>query len=179
MRHSILHICLAMLIVGSFTLSAASRPHLHDVRFAQAEKENMGPMQLANAWIDGQRQAREDPSLLADDAVLEIAGMAPIEGRQPVVEFTDGFYGAIGDRTITVETAIADGNEVSALLEVEGRHTGTLFGVPATGRRVDFTVMGFIDAKNGQITRIRVVLDRYGLLQQIGAVPAPSAVSTA
>lgn len=179
MRPSILHFCIALLLFGSITMSAASRPMLHDPRFAQGTEENMDPMFLANAWIDGHRHAHQDPNLLASDAVLEIAGVAPVEGRQPVVEFTDNFYGAISDRTITVETIIAQGNEVSAMLRVEGHHSGMLLGVPATGRRIDVELMGIIDAENGEITRIRVVLDTYGLMQQIGAIPRRTALGVA
>src|SRR6478736_4452533 len=92
---------LVTLIVGSITVSAASRPRLHEPRFTQATEQVRAPLTLMNAWIDGHRHAHQDPALLAVDAVMEIAGVAPIHGRQPVVDVTDAFYGAIGGREIT------------------------------------------------------------------------------
>lgn len=169
---------LVALVLASPSLSAASRPSDHAPRFAQAAG-NRDPRTLAIDWIAGHRQAHQDPSLLTDDAVLEVTGLQPVHGRQPIVEFTDAFYGAIGDREITVETTIVAGNQVSAILRVQGHQTGTLLGVPASGRRIDVEVMGFIDAQNGQIARLRVMFDTYGLLQQIGALPRPQAVATA
>lgn len=167
---------LAMLVLGMPCLSAASRPDVHEERFAQAAAENQNPLALANTLIEEHRQAKHDPNLLTADAVLEVAGMAAVHDRQPVVDFMDAFYGAIGDRQIMVETTVVAGNQVSAILRVQGHQTGTLLGVPPSGRRIDIEVMGFIDARNGQIARIQVMLDTYGLLQQIGAVPAPKAV---
>lgn len=170
---------LAALVLIPASLSAASRPSVHERRFIQATEERRDPLALANTLIEEHRRARHDPELLTDDAVLEIAGMKPVHGRQPVVDDLDAFFGAIGGRQITVETTVVAGDQVSVILRVQGHQTGKLLGVPATGRRIDIEMMGFIDARSGQIAHIRVMFDTLGLLRQIGALPDPAAVATA
>lgn len=53
-------------------------------------------------------------------------------------------------------------------------HTGEFMGVPATGNRLTVSETHIDRIRNGKIASHTGDLDMLGLLQQIGAVPAPA-----
>jgi steroid delta-isomerase-like uncharacterized protein len=55
-----------------------------------------------------------------------------------------------------------------------GTHTGELMGVPATGATVAVDAITILRIADGQIAEEWTVWDALGLLQQVGAVPAPA-----
>jgi predicted ester cyclase len=75
-----------------------------------------------------------------------------------------------------VEDVVAEGDRVAGRLSLKGTHDGTLLGTPATGKPVDVGVMVIarFDA-DGKWVEDWACWDQLGLLQQIGAIPAPSA----
>ena len=92
-----------------------------------------------------------------------------------------GWLGAIGmmrggfpDIQWTLEELIVEGEKIAARYTMRGTHEGTFFGVPATGRRIAVQAMNFYVVVDGKIVGERGLPDLLGLMQQIGAVPAPS-----
>jgi predicted ester cyclase len=75
-----------------------------------------------------------------------------------------------------MEQVVAEGDRVAGRFSLQGTHTGTLLGIPATGKRVSAGVMVIarFDAR-GKWVEDWAVWDQLGLLQQLGAVPAPAA----
>ena len=58
-------------------------------------------------------------------------------------------------------------------------HGGILMGIPPTGREVEILVMDLVRVEDGRIVEHWNVVDRLGLLQQPGAIPAPETAATA
>ena len=56
---------------------------------------------------------------------------------------------------------------------VRGTHTGSFRGLPPTGRSVVLRGCDFISVRQGLVQRVEGYVDRLGLLQQLGALPAP------
>lgn len=79
------------------------------------------------------------------------------------------------DLRITVEETAAEGERVAGRLTLQGMHDGTLFGIPATGKRVSvgLMVIARFDAA-GKWVEDWASWDRLGLFQQLGVVPAPA-----
>jgi predicted ester cyclase len=75
---------------------------------------------------------------------------------------------------LDVEEMIGDGDVVAIRGRVRGTHTGNLFGVPPTGRDVDFPVFVSYRIVNGKVVDHWMVSDTLMMLQQIGAIPAPA-----
>lgn len=55
-----------------------------------------------------------------------------------------------------------------------GTHTGELMGIPATGASIACDAMTIFRIADGKIAEEWTVWDALGLLQQVGAVPAPA-----
>jgi predicted ester cyclase len=91
--------------------------------------------------------------------------------------FISALREGLPDLQCPVEDVVAEGDRVAGRFSLRGTHTGTLLGVPATGKRVDVGVMviGRFDASARWVEDWNS-WDQLGLLQQIGVIPAPTAV---
>ena len=80
---------------------------------------------------------------------------------------------AIPDRVDVIEKVIADGDRVGLLFRVTGTHTGTFFGIPPTGKKIDVYEVALIRIENGQMVEGWFMMDEIALLQQMGATLPP------
>ena len=79
--------------------------------------------------------------------------------------------GGLPDLQGQIDDLIAEGDKVVWRYVSRGTHQGPLFGVPATGKRVEYTGTATLRLADGQIAEIWDNADALALLQQIGAVP--------
>ncbi|KPH77491.1 ester cyclase [Bosea vaviloviae] len=82
--------------------------------------------------------------------------------------------GGFPDVQWTLEELVVEGEKIAARYTMRGTHEGVFFGVPATRRQITVQTMNFYVMANGKIVGERGQPDLLGLMQQIGAVPAPS-----
>jgi predicted ester cyclase len=68
---------------------------------------------------------------------------------------------------------IADGDTVATRWTGAGTHQGELMGIPPTGKRIRVEGMNFYKLSNGRVTDLWTQYDGVGMLQQLGAMPAP------
>ena len=66
---------------------------------------------------------------------------------------------------------VAEEDKVVARVLITGIHTGTFFGIPATGKRVEFTGMYMVRIANGKIVEHWGEEDGVSLLEQLGMIP--------
>ncbi len=96
----------------------------------------------------------------------------PYSGDQhrAIGQFKDtlaGFFRAFPDLNVTVNEQIAEGDTVATLKTFSATHDGDFFGVPASGKQVEFRVMEFMKVKDGKITDHWGMIDRPTLMRQI------------
>jgi|SaaInlV_100m_DNA_5_1039725.scaffolds.fasta_scaffold05289_5 hypothetical protein len=77
-------------------------------------------------------------------------------------------FQAITERTNTIERIFGDGDLVAAMLRVEGKHTGNLYGIPATGKSFDIITTAVFRLADGKITESWYLSEEAGLLQDLG-----------
>ncbi len=85
------------------------------------------------------------------------------------------FRTAFPDLQGTIESLVAEGDKVIHCSTFGGTHLGELQGIPPTGKYVTITAMAVTRCEDGKIVEDRGLIDMLGLLQQVGAVPAPEA----
>lgn len=74
----------------------------------------------------------------------------------------------------TIEDQVAEGDKVVTRWTARGTNTGSLNGMPPTGGSAVVTGISIERYENGKIAESHVNFDLLGLLQQIGAIPAPN-----
>jgi steroid delta-isomerase-like uncharacterized protein len=113
--------------------------------------------------------------LLAPDAVGHDPALpGPVVGPDALKETARGYRSAFPDLSFSIDQTIAEGEYVACRWTSRGTHKGELFGIPATGKEATVTGMSIDRWQNGKIVESWVNWDALGLLQQLGAVPAPA-----
>ena len=74
---------------------------------------------------------------------------------------------------MSLEEVLAEGNKVAVRLTFSGTHQGEFMGLPATGKRFTIAGMNVFRVEGSKIAENWPQLDMLGLLQQLGAIPAP------
>jgi len=75
---------------------------------------------------------------------------------------------ALPDRVDVIENIVAEGDRVAMLWRLNATHTGNLFGIPPTGKRIDIYEAGFFRVVDGKIVEGWFMCDELGLLIQLG-----------
>ena len=100
-------------------------------------------------------------------------GMSPgIGGVQHGFEYA---LGAFSEFRHTIEDQFVDGDKVITRVTGWGKHTGEFLGIPATGREVTMEGIAIHRIVDGKLVEHWGQVDALGLLQQLGAIPAPEA----
>ena len=112
--------------------------------------------------------------VFAGDCVWHSAPPGMPANRDGLRQMIAGFRGAFSEARSTVDEQIAEGDKVAWRWTFEGKHTGELMGIPPTGRRVTFTGVSIDRIVGGRSVERRDSADMLGLMQQLGAIPAPA-----
>jgi steroid delta-isomerase-like uncharacterized protein len=110
--------------------------------------------------------------LLAPGYTVHFAGNPPMD-RDGFLQFLDGLRAAFPDLAVTVEDQLAEGDCVAVRWTWRGTQRGSFMGLPPTGGSVTGSGIGMFRIANGRIEEDFVQEDTFGLLQQLGAIPAP------
>jgi predicted ester cyclase len=115
--------------------------------------------------------ADDGNEIFAPDFVAHLPGQPPLDlaglGRF-IRRVTDGIPGY----THEIEDQIAQGDLVVNRITTRGVHSAILAGVPATGRPIEIRIINMFRVKGGRVVEQWAEPDLFGLLQQIGAIPA-------
>lgn len=108
---------------------------------------------------------------LTPDVVFHLPGHPePFRGPEAVRDWAAA-YMAGWDHRMTIEAAVAEGDQVIVRWTMRATHRGEYQGVPPTGRQVAFTEFAQIRLVDGKGAEIWIVLDTLDVMQQIGLFP--------
>jgi predicted ester cyclase len=94
-------------------------------------------------------------------------------GVQALKDQLGSFYAAFPDLHVTLEEVLADGERYASRTTVTGTQTGSLMGVPPTGRTINVTAVDIGLVRDGKATERWGGLDTFALLNQLGVIPTP------
>ncbi len=133
---------------------------------------------IARRWfealtsLEGTEKAAVE--LLAPDFVGHVPPFPDAHGPEGYKRFIAGTYGAYPDARFDVEDVIAEGDRVAVRYTLRGTHEGTTrMGVAPTGKEVAASIIGILKLADGKIVEMWTNVDFLGLMQQMGAIPAP------
>ncbi len=93
--------------------------------------------------------------------------------REGVKVLTTMLRGAFPDFKATIDDILAEGDKVVIRMTWSGTQKGEFMGIPATGKRVSFGVIDIIRIAGGKLVEHWGQMDSMGMMQQLGAIPAP------
>lgn len=123
---------------------------------------------LWNAWDDA-----AVPSVLADGFEFRGSLGLSTRGLDEWRGYRDLIRAGSADFHNTVVRLVCEGSRAAARLRYVGTHTGTLLGIPATGRRFEYAGAAFFEASAGphgeRLTSAWVLGDVASLREQLTA----------
>jgi steroid delta-isomerase-like uncharacterized protein len=132
--------------------------------------------QVVRRFVDEYQTAANERSfaeLLHPEVVDRSRPPGIAEGAEGVRQQFEAFRAAFPDFHAVIHDQIAEGDKVVTRKVFHGTHRGELVGIPPTGREVQIEVIDIVRVEDGQIVEHWNVVDRLGLLQQLGALDAP------
>lgn len=131
--------------------------------------------QVVRRFVDEYQTAANEQSfaeLLHPEVVDRSRPPGIAEGAEGVRQQFEAFRAAFPDFHAVIHDQIAEGDKVVTRKVFHGTHRGELMGIPPTGREVQIEVIDIVRVEDGQIVEHWNVVDRLGLLQQLGALDA-------
>ena len=111
--------------------------------------------------------------LCTPDYSLHFPGAPGPLPREAAKHFFGMFFAAFGDIQHDLEDMLAEDDKVSVRLTVHGTHTGAFQGMPPTGKPISIGSINLFHLRDGKVAEQWVQTDTLGMLQQLGAMPAP------
>jgi steroid delta-isomerase-like uncharacterized protein len=109
--------------------------------------------------------------IFAHNFVAHMPGQPPMD-RTTFEAFVSAVTNGMPGYTYEIHDQIAQGEFVANRITWRGVHSGTLAGVPATGKSIELTGINMFRVEEGRVVEQWAQLDMLGLLQQIQAIPA-------
>jgi steroid delta-isomerase-like uncharacterized protein len=108
-------------------------------------------------------------SAYVDDAVIH--AVPEVKGKANAKAYYENYVTGFSDRKFIVKEIFADGDKLVKHWEFKGKHTGTFFGIPATGKDIDVFGVTIAKMKGGKITEEQDFMDNLEFMQQLGLMP--------
>ena len=91
-------------------------------------------------------------------------------GYAELREYVEFVQRAFPDFHNHIEDMVSEGDRSFVRLTYSGTHQGELFGIPATGKRIEYSGAALFSFRGDRIATVWVLGDMYSLLQQLGGV---------
>ena len=114
-------------------------------------------------------------AIVAPDLVNHAAPPGVPPTREGLAQLAQAFEAGIPAYRVAVEDQVAEGDLVATRATVSGTHTGPFLGIPATGRSFVVPAVFFDRVVGGRVVEHWEVIDQFGILVQLGLIPAPGA----
>jgi steroid delta-isomerase-like uncharacterized protein len=127
-------------------------------------------------WIQAfnERDWATEAAYRTSDYVAHMSGVPMPLNNDAWNAFMVEFTRAFPDAQISIEASLADRDMVASRWTITGTHGGPFQGMPATGRLISFAGCDFSRVVDGRVAEHWAQFDLVSVLQQIGAMPAPT-----
>jgi len=109
--------------------------------------------------------------LVAEDFIEEVPFPGQGPGREGLKFVLNSMFTGFPDMNWTIDEQIAEGEKVVTRFTWTGTHQGEFMGIPATGKKVEVWGVVIDVVRNGLFSESRIIMDTFGLLQQLGVMP--------
>ncbi len=123
-----------------------------------------------DAWVN-----RGDPAVADELVATNLVLRNPPAVLNSLEEYKTrmaAFHAAFPDGHYTIEDQVAEGDRVVVRWTLRGTQSGEFQGRPATGKTFTVTGISIFQIARGKIQEITVNMDRFGMMEQLGWLPA-------
>jgi steroid delta-isomerase-like uncharacterized protein len=103
-----------------------------------------------------------------DDIVVNQAGAEPVFGLDGYIAMMKANYAGLPDFHVVLEDEFATDDRVVCRWRASGSHQGDLFGIPATGKEIEWTGVSLWEFDGGKARRGWIFSDVAALMGQLG-----------
>jgi predicted ester cyclase len=129
--------------------------------------------QLARQFFAEQDKLRGGPAeALCAPSYRAWLGGNPAVDRAGHEGFALAFYAGFPDMRHEVEQVIATEEQIAVRFVIHGTNTGSLFGMPPSGKPVTIAAHVLMRVSAGKVTELFGIFDEAGMLRQIGVLPS-------
>lgn len=130
---------------------------------------------LEEVWNQGKLSTIDE--LVASNATYHDPNVpgGKFTGPDGLRQFVQIYRGAFPDVQISVNDQIADGDKVVTRWTATGTQKGQLMGIAPTNKHATVTGVDIARYQDGKVAEAWASYDMFGLLQQLGVVPAMAA----
>ena len=122
-----------------------------------------------DVWNRGKLDVLDE--IIAADYLNHSASIAdPRPGPEDLKPIVRAMRAAITGLNYQILDMVIAPDKAAVYLRVTGTHTGDLFGIPATGKRIDVRQMQIEWVRDGRIWQHWRITDELALLRQLGVV---------
>lgn len=129
-------------------------------------------LNLSKAIMNGEWDKVD--ALLDDNFVYTGDGQAPINKQQYIYFMKEILSKGFTKMDMKFLRVIEEGNIVAIDYTNEMTNSGVYFGIPATGKRIVSTGQFMREVKNGKVVAEWQTTNSYGMMVQLGVIPAPT-----
>ena len=95
-------------------------------------------------------------------------------GREGLRQWLAGWITAFPDVGWTIEEQIADDDRVWSRSTWRGTNQGSFLGILPTGKKITVAAWTIDRFTDGKIAESRIIMDTFGMMQQLGVISAPA-----
>jgi len=133
--------------------------HKTIARYFISEAFSTGNLAPADEWI-------------APNFVNHDPGAPPLPaGPEGYKQLASGYRAAFPDLQITIDEPLAEGNKVAGRWTARGSNTGSLQGMPPTGKQMIVSGTSILTFAGGKVAEHHTNWDTLGMLRQLGVIP--------
>ena len=130
----------------------------------------MNNQQLIELWYHEMwNQWNRDilPEILDKDITFRGSLGRTCQGYDELLDYIAYIQNAFPDFTNTIDLIITEGDQSFAKLTYTGTHQQEVFGIPATGKQIQYHGSAIFTFRDNKIVDVWVLGDIYGLIQQL------------
>lgn len=99
-----------------------------------------------------------------------------LQGHDGALQLLAAYTVAFPDFRLAIDDLLVDGENVTLRWTFTGTHQGTLGAIQASGKSVSVPGIAIFQIADGKAREVRMVWDKYALMQQIGALASRAAM---
>ena len=98
-------------------------------------------------------------------------GASDVVGIDSAKAYYSNYLTGFSNISFTIKDVFGQGDKIVKYWNFKGTHSGTFFGIPATGKEVNLDGVTLVRMEKGKIAEEIDILDNLEFMQQLGLIP--------